>query len=73
MAAEEKTKTEDTAASANFKSFSMREMMSQMMNMCCAGEGGFSGCASMMKDMMKQMRDQSPHPQQAPEDEEKKK
>lgn len=66
MSATENEKPEDTTASADFKSAPMGEMMSRMMNMCCTGEGRFPNCPTMMNDMMKAMKTQSPLPRQEP-------
>ncbi len=75
MAAEESKQTEDTSTSTDSKSTPMGQMMSQMMNTCCAGEGGFHACASMMKEMTEAMKNQSSRSQQESpaESEEKKK
>lgn len=75
MTAEDSKQKEDTTTSADPKSVSMSQMMSQMMNKCCTGEGGFPACFSMMKDIMKPVKDRSPQPPQEPkvESEEKKK
>ncbi len=59
MAADETKQTEETTTSADAKSTPMAQMMSQMTNACCAGKGGFSDCASMMKEMTEAMKNQS--------------
>ncbi len=64
MPAEETKQAENAIPSNESKPAPMSQMMSQMMNMCCKGEGGFAGCASMMNDMMKPTKNPSPPGQQ---------
>ncbi len=72
MAAEKRKQTEHPTASDDIKSVPMDRMMSQMMKMCCTGEGKFFDCVSKMKEMM---NTQPPlnHREETAESEEKKK
>ncbi len=52
MAADKSKQTKHPTASDEIKSVPMDRMMSQMMNMCCTGEGKFFDCVSKMNEMM---------------------
>lgn len=65
MSPEETKHTGKKTASADSGFGPMRHMMSQKMNTCCTGGGGFPDCSTMMKDVMKQVKNQSSTPQEA--------
>ncbi len=55
MTAEETSEKENETKSEGMGQMGIPEMMKK----CCSGEGFFSDCPSMMKDMMEKMRGQS--------------
>ncbi len=55
----EKTKDKgDKTKSTDFGFSPMGQGMFEMMNKCCAGQGGFPDCSGMMKSMMGTMKNQ---------------
>ncbi|MFI5294639.1 MAG: hypothetical protein ACHQ0Y_06380 [Thermodesulfovibrionales bacterium] len=46
----------DKAKSADFGFSPKGQRMFEMMSTCCAGQGGFPDCSTMMKGMMEAMR-----------------
>ncbi len=59
MSTEETKHKEKKTASADSGFGPMGHMMSQMMDACCTGEGGFPDCSTLMKNMMKSVSSQS--------------
>lgn len=58
MQTEETKDKGEKAKPADFGFAPTGQGMSEMMNKCCTGQGGFPDCATMMKGMMETMRNQ---------------
>jgi hypothetical protein len=58
MHAEETKDKKEKTRSTDFGFIPSGHGLSEMMNKCCTGQGGFSACSTMMKGMMDAMKKQ---------------
>lgn len=64
MNAKDTKQEENFGSSSEFGFIKMGQMMTHVKKFCCSGKDEFPDCSAMMKDVMKQMKDQNWNVQQ---------